>query len=382
MVDKNFLNDIEEQKAIDKIVERGLVGRKSSGRLKKQLMAVAAAVLIGIPAFGAAFPALAQHIPFIGGIFEREDIHEWDRLTEFQEFASEVGVSVEDDGITITIDEVFFDGNIYVSFVIEADRDLGEWVSLYGEGEYGEIEMGLIFDGVPQDIRFGHGHANRVEGNTYAGVTMAFFQDFPIDIELIELLFSISEIYSEIYPDFWCDDCDEAADPVASGNWGFRFPVELINHEIIEVNQTVYSGDFEVSVQRLIILPTTTRFYYASLSLPAPMAVERTDEGYVPVTDWYSEELNWSYISDWFSCIDWEVRDNLGNVYEIYDCGGPVCASVTDEYEDTESFLGLRGIDPEASSLILTPIGRTYKSGDYLGLYDEVELEPIIIDLP
>ena len=339
------LTILEKQQMKGFILEQGFEGRKSSGGWKKRLIAVAAVILIGIPAFGVAFPAIAANIPIIGSIFEREELHDWPRLTELYEFASEVGVSVEDDGIAITINEVFFDGRrVYLSYVIEADRDLGEWIAL------AEGEIGLMIDGEHVSGGFGIGHAERLEGNIYVGVTSFTSGKLPSDIYNVEIFLYISQLYRG------------EGDPIASGNWNFRFPVEVVDHKMFEVNQTVYYEGFEVTIYELMLSLTTTYFYF---STSTPMAMYMTDG------------------NEFSADIEWEISDDLGYVYELF--GGVM---ETGDERFVEGMWELGGIDPNASSLIITPVGIIVEwnyddERDYVGtVYERIDLPAIIIDLP
>ena len=71
MLSVEKLNDIEKKQMKDFIIEQGFENRKKSGTWKKGVAVAVAVIIIGIPIFGATFPALAQNIPIIGGFFGR-----------------------------------------------------------------------------------------------------------------------------------------------------------------------------------------------------------------------------------------------------------------------------------------------------------------------
>ena len=99
------LTTFEKQQMKGFIIEQGFEGRKATGRLKKQIIAVAAAVLIGIPAFGFTFPAIAANIPRIFDLFYTDEVFQTDRL---QEFAQEVNITGEVNRMSISIEEAVF----------------------------------------------------------------------------------------------------------------------------------------------------------------------------------------------------------------------------------------------------------------------------------
>ena len=119
MIDKEFLNDFEEQQAIGKIVEQGLAGREQSNVFLRSLIAVVLVIMIGMPLFGTAFPALAQNIPLIGGLFS--NFGNEGRTLAIDEHVVEIGLTRDINAMTVTITEAVFDGQIiHVAYTIES----------------------------------------------------------------------------------------------------------------------------------------------------------------------------------------------------------------------------------------------------------------------
>jgi len=117
------LNDIEKKQMKDFIIEKGFEKREK-GRTWKKVLVAAAAIIIGIPILGVTFPALAQHIQIIGGIFERIDLHEENRFGRLIDYAIPIGETQYADGFSISLIESFFDGEkIYLTFLVEGGRD-------------------------------------------------------------------------------------------------------------------------------------------------------------------------------------------------------------------------------------------------------------------
>ena len=138
------LDDIKKKRVIDSAIEVGMAGRKNSNVWQKRFVAAAAVVMIGIPVLGFTFPALAQHIPIIGGIFGREDLHQQERFVEMADDVLEIGQTQEQDGFAVTLSEVFIDGGrMYVAYHIEST----EGRLLGTENEIADLEdQGLAND--------------------------------------------------------------------------------------------------------------------------------------------------------------------------------------------------------------------------------------------
>jgi len=111
------LNDIERKQMKNRILTEGLKPQKRN-HFKRSLIATAAALIIAVPIFGFSFPAMAQHIPFIGIIFARD---ENSNFTVAEEDAVQMGHTLEKNGFSTTLEEVFIDGSyVYLTFQIES----------------------------------------------------------------------------------------------------------------------------------------------------------------------------------------------------------------------------------------------------------------------
>jgi len=64
------LTDFEKREMIGMILEKGLTERKGQGKWQRNVMTGIAATIAGFMIFGFTFPALAQYVPIVGGIFE------------------------------------------------------------------------------------------------------------------------------------------------------------------------------------------------------------------------------------------------------------------------------------------------------------------------
>ena len=312
MVDRDFLNDLEEQQAIDEIVNKGFVGRKGAGGWKKQLVAVVAVVMIGIPIFGMAFPALAQQIPIIGRIFAmiESDYEDFSRL---EEFSHEVNITGEVNGMSITIEETVFDGQtVYFTYIVESDSALGD------NFHFNISDLGLKVDGI------------EVHGNRGWGASPGVLQQVSDYTHIA--------VGSVSFPSFY-EQIENAMVHFRMSGWNVSFPIEVVEGEIISLNETVSVDGFEATITNVTILPIGTTLHFSYEMAP----------GYYTYVDWdffvYSDETERLEAEMRF-----RVRDDLGNVYEEWEMMGS-----HDGYQGDGWIRFKEVLHPNASALIVTP---------------------------
>jgi len=314
MVDKDFLNDLEEQQAINEIVELGFANRKNPKIWLRNLAVAMAILVIGIPAFAYTFPALAQHIPIIGGIFERRG----GRFADIAEFADVIGMEVTSHGVTVAIEDAVFDGSrVYFTYVIVGiTHHFIVWpevtFALIVNGEYVETDSHAEIERNwgESDIFIGTGQIDSLER-----------LDPDANVEVVMNFTAFNTFVPDIYEIY----------PLASGYWDFRFPIEIIEHEVITVNQTTYSEGFELTIYDIMLSPISTRIYYSAI---------------LPNGNYYHS------VGDSISLF--RIRDNFGHIYNLHTGW---CSSRF----DGRYFSGcdvVNGINPEASYLIINPVGQ------------------------
>ena len=353
------LNDIEKQQMKEFIIEQGFGDKKKGWAWKKGLVAAVAVVMIGIPIFGATFPALAeqivQYIPVVRGVFGNVEVHQQERLVGLDNWATGIGQSLTFDGVTLTLAEVVFDGQIIqISYEVESDRALGERFLI--SPSYIE----LIVDGtsilfVDEDYLAEHTWLSEISWSSsvseynYIGVFEFGAGAVPRDADEIEVLFHVSEIRRSIFDGNYT---------IAEGEWNFNFELAAISVEMVEVNQTVSTDNFQATIYELALSPVTTRFYFSTL---------------VPRT-----AANGTYTAS----IDWRIRDDLGNFYQ-WDT-----SAATSDGRFSEGWHAVEGIAEGARYLIITPIG-VITEWETMGIdsissigSEIIELEPITIELP
>ena len=315
------LNDIEKQQMKGLMIERGFEGRKKIVVWKKQFVTAAAVVMIGIPILGFTFPALAQHIPIIGGIFEtiESDYEDFSRL---QDFSNEVGIVGEVNGVSITgemrgmsitIEESVFDGQtVYFSYMIESNITLRENFHLRIS------RLGLRVDGVEVHGYSGWsaspGTLQQVSEGVYIGVGSVSFPDFHENLENAEVHFRL-------------------------GAWDVAFPVESIDREVVMLNESVGNDGFQAKITQAVISPIGTTLHFSFELSP----------NYYAYAGWdffvSSDETERSVAEMAF-----RIRDDLGNDYTQWG----MMASYSD-HSGNGTMQFSEALHPEASELIVTP---------------------------
>jgi hypothetical protein len=266
--------------------------------------------MIGFPVLGFAFPALAQYIPIIGGIFERIEF-DYEDLSRLQEFSNEVNITGEVNGMSITIEESVFDGQtVYFSYVVESDRALG------GNFQFGINDLGLRVDGVEVHDNGWSGFPGalqQVSENTYIAVGYVSFPDFHEHLENAEVHFRL-------------------------GGWNVAFPIERMESEILLVDELIEADGFEVTITQAVFLPIGTTLHF---SYEMPSDYLRVDWDFLV----YSTESERSEAE-----IAFRIRDDLGNEYTQWSM-----MSSHDDHNGSGWIQFEEALHPEASGLIITP---------------------------
>jgi len=319
MVDKDFLNDFEEQVAIKKIVDLAFEGRKKTSNWQRNLITAAAMIIIGIPIFGYSFPALARHIPVIGGLFGQESIRFWGRLVSMEDYATRIGETQYADGVSITLIETYFDGRIvYVSYLLESEQRLDQSIRWFNYALAMDLRFYVDGTQVPME------NDNRREFMPYIhwidDYSFMFLLDFPVVMGespiLYEIVSNANEVrivsnFSnfEIREDFW-QNADKdlfAQNNISAGPWNFNLTIERSERIRIPVNETRYHGDIRMGIHDFNASPNRISFEYGNhVSWPSGAIPVGTD--YIYAADWRNTgEINALY------SFDYRVTDNFGN---------------------------------------------------------------------
>jgi len=331
----------EEREEVKKELKKRMKRRKPS--VWKKTM-TAASIAIGVSAaslFGLSFTTFAEEIPVIGGIFKL--FNDSGLYEEYDANANKFNLVKEDQGIKVTINEAVFDGRVlYVTYEIESDKDLGPSPEIIGVPKINFSHT--FFGGFKKEVK-------KTDENKYVGMTTGELNLQGKGLEKGNFEFEIEAITPDL----------ESGSEI-TGTWNFEFDLEAIkNHEqVVELKSERDGVTF--SLERITYTPMSFIINYDTS---------------------FTEEVDGKWD---FEFVDIkEVRDNLGNVYLDSSVKG-------DSNRILYHSITVKKLDPDASSLIITPIAELSMADgrDEYGIYrhknskapiEIFELEPIIVEI-
>lgn len=309
-------------------LEKKRMKQRLSGQSKKPAWllktAVAAALLIGMAGTTIiAFPSIASQIPVLQNIvsyFDEEDLV----FEHFSDVAQPLDMTQTSNGSTITLEEAVYDGtSVTVSFALKTATDLGTTPNSVGM--------------VEADGANGYGAGIsmiKVDDTTYAGViTMApdFGNNSPKTLSLTWEPVAFEDMSN--------------MEAKITGDWSFSFKLRALQGDRFGIDKTITfdGGKFLMDDLSLNKLSTVLRF-----------ETELIDENH--------------YVTDW------QLTDNLGNVYPmVFGTGG------ASTFRKPFQQITFEAIDPEATSVIIQPMIRYIENPEDAGV--PIEIEPIMVEL-
>lgn len=302
----------------------------NSNRKKRFHMRYLAVAVIGVSVITASFmtPAIASQFSFIQsilGYFEDDPLPD-----SYVDFATVVDQVQSSNGIDVMIEDAVYDGtNVILTYAIQTERELGDNPRSDG---YLQVDKANAIGG--------SGSIRKINETTYVGIeklTPYFTGENPEEI-LIQWQPN-SFVNSQMKTQF-------------DGDWKFEFTLERLSTDIQLLNQAVEQDGITLVMKSL----------------------EQSDMTAVIAYESYVEEF---ILQDWkFVSVEMvEVKDNLGNVYEVEGNGGV-------SYENgamSEWLATIYSLDPEATSLTFTP--QVYYSIGYGEELEMKKMKPMTIDL-
>ncbi|SET22290.1 protein of unknown function [Oceanobacillus limi] len=340
------VSDIEKKRVFKQLSHR-IVKTKKQSKWKRALsIAIVTFGVMFSAMFGLSFTAYADDIPFLGNIFKFFSSD--GNYVEYDKNAEELNLLQESNGIKISINDAIFDGKtLYITYMIETHKDLGEnpWVN--GMPVFGDSGMSSS-----QKI-------SRIEDGKYISV-MEVDHLSSFELDEINVDWRIESISTEA----------NNQGTVFEGNWEFQFDVEAVERQNLMVNETTEKDGITFTADNISITPMSFILSYS-------------------YTATYEITNNWDNVF-----VTVEVKDNLGNSYKTLNGRG-----LGDTKILVSSIATFDKVDPNANKLILTPIielsdndtigydknGKpikaNYRSIDSEADYKEIQLEEIIVEL-
>lgn len=292
---------------------------------------LATAAILGLSVVTASYfalPAVAGQIPFMQNVltyFEDEELP-----NTYADLATVVSQVQTSNGIDVMIENAVYDGtNVMITYAIQTEQALGDNPRAEGWLDIRESSgMG------------GTGSIEKINETTYVGVekvTPFFNKENP------------EEIHVEWTPQAFTNN---QTNEQIEGDWQFEFKLTQLATNLLTLDQSVKQDGIKLDMK--------------SLELSDMAAVLE-----------YEFDVDKSVLHDWpFVSIEIsEVKDNLGNVYEVNGNGG----ISYDNGTINESKATIYSIDELADSLTITP-EIYYSKGSGEGL-EIVPMSTITIDL-
>ncbi|AFM00062.1 MULTISPECIES: DUF4179 domain-containing protein [Desulfitobacterium] len=297
----------------ERIAETGHSGGLKKRRKSKGMVAVAAAMImtVGLSGFGLAFPAYAKEVPVIGDIFRFLDDGRTGVYDLYTEKALDIDMVKADNGIEVTLNQGVYDGKtLSFTYTIKTEKDFGERPYLNSE----------------VDVDFAQGSTGgeqlkRVSPGVYVGQSNYTFFSEEEARDSISFRWKISGM----------TNMEEGAEPKENKKTpcklNFSVSLNTLDYTVVKIdaNQDQVQN-VAISLNRLSITPINTLLYYSEI---------------VPNTLSHAAQM------------DWEIKDDLGNVYEYEGNGGH--GKVGDKMTEMEHIITFKRLDPKAKTLLITP---------------------------
>lgn len=286
-------------------VKKELLNKIHTSHQKKWKKSITAASLVlGLitsALFGLSFTANAEKIPILGNIYKFFDYN--DALYEdYHENSNPINGLAESNGMKVTLNDAIYDGEtIIVSYTIDTNKDLGD--SFYIDGV--AVVEGKEENTINEVFKIGE---NKYTGKSTTTVNESY-QTLDVDWKINYMLSNLTTDQKRIV-----------------GDWNFKFQLNKAEITIQNLTQIKEKGGITLNFKKLIITPQSFHIQFEDIT-----SVELTKE-------WDSNS------------IDFEVKDDVGNVYVSKAGGGT--GSDSFHYNMSASYDSL---DPDASKLIITP---------------------------
>lgn len=296
----------------ERIAETGHLSRPKKWRKSKAIVAAAAAIMaVGISGFGLAFPAYAKEVPVIGDIFRFLDGGRTGVYDLYTEKALDINMVKADNGIEVTLNQGIYDGRtLSLTYTIKTAKD-------FGESPY--LDSGV-------DVDFAQGTAGseqlkRVSPGVYVGQSNYTFFSEEEARDAISFRWRISGI----------TNIEEGAKTEENKKTpcklSFSVSLNALDYTEVKIDDNRdQAQNVAISLNRLTLTPINTLLYYSEI---------------VPNNLSHAVQM------------DWEIKDDLGNIYEYEGNGGH--GKIGDEMTEMESIITFKRLDPKAKTLLITP---------------------------
>lgn len=323
------VDELEKARVKQMVRERvakstGESGSSGGGKKEKRTFVAAAAAIavmsVGLCGFGLAFPAYAKEVPIVGDIFRFLDGGRTGVYDLYTASALNLDMVKADNGIEVTLNQGVYDGRtLSLTYTIKTEKDFGEIPYLDSD-----INVGFFTQGVG-----GSEQLKKVGPGLYVGQSnYTFFSEKEQeDRDSISFRWRVSGITGR----------DENAgmdqNETTPCKLSYSATLKALDNEAVDIAENQdRAQNVTISLKRLSVTPINTILYYT----------EETP-GY---------EASGNLVLD-AGQVDWEIKDDLGNVYTYQENGGH--GKIKGEVFQVENVLTLNRLDPKAKILFITP---------------------------
>ena len=164
------VSDLEKKKVI-----RNVIRGQKKNHFPRNLSAAVAILVCSSIALGIANPTFAAKLPIVGSIFELFNNDETYVFEDFDKHATEIGITKESNGISVTVTDAVYDGeNITIAYTMESEMDLGDSPVLEGKLDAEEFQ-----DRYKDYGYFPKHSTKKISDNEYAGLFIFQLIDGP-----------------------------------------------------------------------------------------------------------------------------------------------------------------------------------------------------------
>lgn len=268
MMNENYMDEIIKRELKKETIEvpeeikskiNGTLENLNIKKKKKTKLKIAvsvAAVFVAFLTIGITMPAYAQNIPIIGSIFKLLDNGFYE---EYDEYASDINVTKESNGVKVTISSIVYDGiDLNVAYTVESDEPMKSNPHI--------LEKDFFINGKLTTFSSGGSGKFLDDNKTYIGVeTFKVSKDeVPKEIQEKTLLGGYVEVPDEFTLTL---NIKEFLGEI-KGDWNFNIQVasEKVNGKVkeIDVDKNLNQLATDMKVNKVITTPINTVLYASS----------------------------------------------------------------------------------------------------------------------
>lgn len=213
----------------------------------------AAAIVIIMTLFNLSLPVYARGIPVIGKVFAyiQDNL---DFAGFYSKYAYEVGEDAEDNGVRITLSEVYCDGyNLFISYLIESDK----FTSMLKEDD-GYSKSQLNYYG--KNLVISNDETKELDGFGVTGIEGKFIDEKTFaGVETLSL-------GNELFPDSFQLQISVSAvgligkkQDMISGKWEFIIPTESKKEDVVTYDVGITEN--EHTIDKVVVSPVMITVY-------------------------------------------------------------------------------------------------------------------------